>query len=95
MRGSFQLLGGEQIKSQLEGMWKIAYGLQQTRQDASQQLGLGSRSTEMRRGEDGGIFRRKTSTGPSSELHMVLRPSMGQKSSWEYKIYMEICAITS
>ena len=37
------------------------------------------------RGKDEGIFRRKTSTGPSSELYMVLRASTGQNPSWEHK----------
>lgn len=50
-RRSFQLLGGEWIKRQLEGMWRISYALQQTRQEVSEQLGLGSRSTEMGSGE--------------------------------------------
>ena len=40
------------------------------------------------RGEDEGIFRRKTSTGPSSELYVVLRASTGQNPSWECKKYM-------
>ena len=40
------------------------------------------------RGEGGGILRRKTSTGPSSELYMVLRASTGQNPSWECKKYM-------
>ena len=40
-----------------------------------------------RGGEDGGIFRRKTSTGPNSELYMVLRPSTGQNPIWECKKY--------
>ena len=50
MRGSHQLLGGEQINRQLERRWKMSYKHTAVDQagSLSYQLGLGSERTEMR-----------------------------------------------